>query len=104
MNNASRVGEIFTSAGAALNLLGELTMQLESAGPSAPGSGTKWTDQVQALTFQHKSTMTRITYDTDRPVAILARRATTPCANFSRDQIFEHAKVSFQGMAEIDIV
>ena len=45
MNNASRVGEIFTSAGAALNLLGELTMQLESAGPSAPGSGTKWTDQ-----------------------------------------------------------
>ena len=46
MNNASRVGEIFSQAGNALNLLGELTMQLESAGPSAPGSGTKWTDQV----------------------------------------------------------
>jgi len=46
MNNATRVGEIFSQAGNALNLLGELTMQLESAGPSAPGSGTKWTDQV----------------------------------------------------------
>ncbi len=29
-----------------LNLLGNLTMQLECAGPSAPGSATKLTDQV----------------------------------------------------------
>ncbi len=50
MNNATRVGEIFSQAGNALNLLGELTMQLESAGPSAPGSGTKWTDQVITFT------------------------------------------------------
>jgi len=53
MNNATRVGEIFSQAGNALNLLGELTMQLESAGPSAPGSGTKWTDQVKQLKWLH---------------------------------------------------
>ena len=46
MNSSARVGEIFTSAGQALNLLGNLTAQLESAGAKASGSGTKWTDQV----------------------------------------------------------
>jgi len=47
MSNSTRVGEIFNVAGNALNLLGELTKQLESAGSSGPGSGTKWSDQVR---------------------------------------------------------
>lgn len=44
-NNSKRVGEIFTAAGNAFNTLGHLTMQLESAGQTASGPNTKWTEQ-----------------------------------------------------------
>ncbi|XP_046390313.1 chromatin complexes subunit BAP18 isoform X1 [Ischnura elegans] len=42
MNSATKVGEIFTAAGAAFNKLGELTMQLH---PSADSPAGKWTDE-----------------------------------------------------------
>jgi len=42
MNSASKVGEIFTAAGAAFNKLGELTMQLHPTTDSPTG---KWTDE-----------------------------------------------------------
>ncbi|XP_044020424.1 chromatin complexes subunit BAP18 isoform X2 [Aphidius gifuensis] len=42
MNSASKVGEIFTAAGAAFNKLGELTMQLH---PSTDSPAGKWTDE-----------------------------------------------------------
>ncbi|XP_058807588.1 chromatin complexes subunit BAP18 isoform X2 [Phymastichus coffea] len=42
MNSASKVGEIFTAAGAAFNKLGELTMQLHPTSDSPTG---KWTDE-----------------------------------------------------------
>ncbi|XP_067006932.1 chromatin complexes subunit BAP18 isoform X2 [Anabrus simplex] len=42
MNSASKVGEIFTAAGAAFNKLGELTMQLH---PTADSPAGKWTDE-----------------------------------------------------------
>ena len=47
MNNSARVGEIFQTAGAAFNKLGELTMQLKGAGGGA--GGAKWTDQEIAM-------------------------------------------------------
>ncbi|XP_022198354.2 chromatin complexes subunit BAP18 [Nilaparvata lugens] len=42
MNSASKVGEIFTAAGAAFNKLGELTLQLH---PTADSPAGKWTDE-----------------------------------------------------------
>ncbi|XP_051158225.1 chromatin complexes subunit BAP18 [Leptopilina boulardi] len=42
MNSASKVGEIFTAAGAAFNKLGELTMQLH---PTTDSPAGKWTDE-----------------------------------------------------------
>ncbi|KAK3589675.1 hypothetical protein CHS0354_015181 [Potamilus streckersoni] len=44
MSSASKVGEIFTAAGAAFSKLGELTMQLHPTAEPSPASG-KWTDQ-----------------------------------------------------------
>ncbi|RZF46113.1 hypothetical protein LSTR_LSTR012973 [Laodelphax striatellus] len=41
MTSASKVGEIFTAAGAAFNKLGELTLQLH---PTADSPAGKWTD------------------------------------------------------------
>ncbi|KAF5271364.1 hypothetical protein FQA39_LY08162 [Lamprigera yunnana] len=38
MSSASKVGEIFTAAGAAFNKLGDLTMQLHSSAESPAGS------------------------------------------------------------------
>lgn len=43
MNSASKVGEIFTAAGAAFSKLGELTMQLHPVTEPSPSSG-KWTE------------------------------------------------------------
>ncbi|XP_054711704.1 chromatin complexes subunit BAP18-like [Uloborus diversus] len=43
-SNSSKVGEIFTAAGAAFTKLGELTMTLHSVGEPSPSSG-KWTLQ-----------------------------------------------------------
>uniref|UniRef100_T1J454 SANT domain-containing protein n=1 Tax=Strigamia maritima TaxID=126957 RepID=T1J454_STRMM len=43
MNSASKVGEIFTAAGAAFSKLGELTMQLHPVTEQSPSS--KWTEQ-----------------------------------------------------------
>ncbi|KAK4879716.1 hypothetical protein RN001_007862 [Aquatica leii] len=42
MSSASKVGEIFTAAGAAFNKLGDLTMQLH---PNAESPAGKWTDE-----------------------------------------------------------
>ncbi|KAL1124394.1 hypothetical protein AAG570_001023 [Ranatra chinensis] len=43
MNSASKVGEIFTAAGAAFNKLAELTLQLHPMSDSP--SGGKWTEE-----------------------------------------------------------
>ncbi|CAH1396840.1 unnamed protein product [Nezara viridula] len=43
MNSASKVGEIFTAAGAAFNKLAELTLQLHPTADSP--SGGKWTEE-----------------------------------------------------------
>uniref|UniRef100_A0A0P4VVQ9 Putative chromatin complex subunit bap18-like isoform 4 n=2 Tax=Rhodnius TaxID=13248 RepID=A0A0P4VVQ9_9HEMI len=43
MNSASKVGEIFTAAGAAFNKLAELTLQLHPNADTA--SGGKWTEE-----------------------------------------------------------
>uniref|UniRef100_A0A1B6LPY4 SANT domain-containing protein n=1 Tax=Graphocephala atropunctata TaxID=36148 RepID=A0A1B6LPY4_9HEMI len=42
MNSASKVGEIFTAAGAAFNKLGELTLQLH---PTADSPAGKWSEE-----------------------------------------------------------
>ncbi|XP_044742514.1 chromatin complexes subunit BAP18 isoform X1 [Chrysoperla carnea] len=42
MNSATKIGEIFTAAGAAFNKLGDLTMQLH---PNADSPAGKWTDE-----------------------------------------------------------
>ncbi|XP_015187041.1 PREDICTED: chromatin complexes subunit BAP18 isoform X2 [Polistes dominula] len=42
MNSASKVGEIFSAAGAAFGKLGELTMQLH---PTTDSPAGKWTDE-----------------------------------------------------------
>ncbi|XP_052782503.1 chromatin complexes subunit BAP18-like isoform X2 [Mya arenaria] len=49
MSSASKVGEIFTAAGAAFSKLGELTMQLHPSAEPTNASG-KWTEQeIDAL-------------------------------------------------------
>uniref|UniRef100_A0A1B6KH57 SANT domain-containing protein n=1 Tax=Graphocephala atropunctata TaxID=36148 RepID=A0A1B6KH57_9HEMI len=48
MNSASKVGEIFTAAGAAFNKLGELTLQLHPTADSPAGyvrSHSKWSEE-----------------------------------------------------------
>ena len=44
MNNQARVGEIYTTAGTAFKVLGELTSQMESARTSSDISA-KWTNR-----------------------------------------------------------
>ncbi|XP_032666322.1 chromatin complexes subunit BAP18 [Odontomachus brunneus] len=53
MNSASKVGEIFTAAGAAFSKLGELTMQLHPVTDSPAG---KWTDdEIEMLRHSVKT-------------------------------------------------
>ncbi|PSN31535.1 Chromatin complexes subunit BAP18 [Blattella germanica] len=49
MNSASKVGEIFTAAGAAFNKLGELTMQLHPTADSPAGSQIRTTLKKKAF-------------------------------------------------------
>ncbi|XP_046412736.1 chromatin complexes subunit BAP18 isoform X4 [Neodiprion virginianus] len=49
MNSASKVGEIFTAAGAAFNKLGELTMQLHPTTDSPAGSQIRTTLKKKAF-------------------------------------------------------
>ncbi|XP_058807590.1 chromatin complexes subunit BAP18 isoform X4 [Phymastichus coffea] len=49
MNSASKVGEIFTAAGAAFNKLGELTMQLHPTSDSPTGSQIRSTLKKKAF-------------------------------------------------------
>ncbi|XP_052868387.1 chromatin complexes subunit BAP18 isoform X2 [Anopheles cruzii] len=49
MNSASKVGEIFTAAGAAFNSLGELTMQLHPSSDSPTGSQIRHTLKKKAF-------------------------------------------------------
>ncbi|KAL9708221.1 hypothetical protein quinque_011739 [Culex quinquefasciatus] len=61
MNSATKVGEIFTAAGAAFNRLGELTMQLHPSSDSPTGS--KWTDEeIEML----RSAVTRFSEDLNK--------------------------------------
>ncbi len=48
-SSSIRVGEIFTSAGAAFNQLGELTAQLSSVQHQAGSGAAKWTDEEVEL-------------------------------------------------------
>jgi len=45
MTSASKVGEIFSSAGQAFEKLGELTMQLQAAQQNTGGPSAKWTKE-----------------------------------------------------------
>ncbi|XP_062552915.1 chromatin complexes subunit BAP18 isoform X2 [Armigeres subalbatus] len=49
MNSATKVGEIFTAAGAAFNRLGELTMQLHPSSDSPTGSQIRQTLKKKAF-------------------------------------------------------
>uniref|UniRef100_A0A1B6GZV9 Chromatin complexes subunit BAP18 n=2 Tax=Proconiini TaxID=565685 RepID=A0A1B6GZV9_9HEMI len=49
MNSASKVGEIFTAAGAAFNKLGELTLQLHPTADSPAGSQIRTTLKKKAF-------------------------------------------------------
>uniref|UniRef100_A0A2M4C2C4 Putative chromatin complex subunit bap18 n=1 Tax=Anopheles marajoara TaxID=58244 RepID=A0A2M4C2C4_9DIPT len=49
MNSATKVGEIFTAAGAAFNSLGELTMQLHPSSDSPTGSQIRQTLKKKAF-------------------------------------------------------
>lgn len=63
MNSASKVGEIFTAAGAAFSKLGELTMQLHPVTEPSPSSG-KWTedeiDMMKSAVKRFGDDMTKI--------------------------------------------
>lgn len=47
-STSTKVGEIFSAAGAAFSKLGELTMQLHPVADTSP-SGTKWTEEEMRL-------------------------------------------------------
>ncbi|XP_060563350.1 chromatin complexes subunit BAP18-like isoform X1 [Ruditapes philippinarum] len=87
MSSASKVGEIFTAAGAAFSKLGELTMQLHPSAEQSPASG-KWTDQeVEAL----RASVRRFGEDLNKISDVIKNRTTTQIRTQLKRKAYEDA-------------
>ncbi|XP_053404276.1 chromatin complexes subunit BAP18-like isoform X1 [Mercenaria mercenaria] len=87
MSSASKVGEIFTAAGAAFSKLGELTMQLHPSAEPSPASG-KWTDQeVEAL----RASVRRFGEDLNKISDVIKNRTTTQIRTQLKRKAYEDA-------------
>ncbi|EAA14440.3 uncharacterized protein LOC120903946 isoform X1 [Anopheles arabiensis] len=86
MNSATKVGEIFTAAGAAFNSLGELTMQLHPSSDSPTGS--KWTDEeIEML----RSAVTRFSEDLSKISQRIKGRTVSQIRHTLKKKAFEDA-------------
>ncbi|XP_055599644.1 chromatin complexes subunit BAP18-like isoform X1 [Uranotaenia lowii] len=88
MNSATKVGEIFTAAGAAFNRLGELTMQLHPSSDSPTGS--KWTDEeIEML----RSAVTRFSEDLNKVSERIKGRTVSQIRQTLKKKAFEDAGI-----------
>ncbi|XP_073986896.1 BPTF-associated chromatin complex component 1-like [Rhodnius prolixus] len=86
MNSASKVGEIFTAAGAAFNKLAELTLQLHPTADSP--SGGKWTEEdIDKL----QSAILRFNEDLSLVSDLIKRRTVAQIRTTLRKKAFEDA-------------
>uniref|UniRef100_A0A2M4AU15 Putative chromatin complex subunit bap18 n=1 Tax=Anopheles triannulatus TaxID=58253 RepID=A0A2M4AU15_9DIPT len=88
MNSATKVGEIFTAAGAAFNSLGELTMQLHPSSDSPTGS--KWTDEEIDML---RSAVTRFSEDLNKISQRIKGRTVSQIRQTLKKKAFEDAGV-----------
>jgi len=87
MNSASKVGEIFTAAGAAFSKLGELTMQLHPVTEPSPSSG-KWTeDEIDMM----KSSVKRFGDDMNKISEHIKNRTISQIKTTLKRKAFEDA-------------
>ncbi|XP_053676873.1 chromatin complexes subunit BAP18 [Anopheles nili] len=86
MNSATKVGEIFTAAGAAFNSLGELTMQLHPSSDSPTGS--KWTDEEIDML---RSAVTRFSEDLNKISQRIKGRTVSQIRHTLKKKAFEDA-------------
>ncbi|XP_021351520.1 chromatin complexes subunit BAP18-like isoform X1 [Mizuhopecten yessoensis] len=87
MSSASKVGEIFTAAGAAFSKLGDLTMQLHPTAEPSPSSG-KWTQQEIDLL---RNTVKRFGDDLDKLSDVIKSRTITQIRTQMKRKSFEDA-------------
>ncbi|XP_058447337.1 chromatin complexes subunit BAP18 isoform X1 [Malaya genurostris] len=91
MNSATKVGEIFTAAGAAFNRLGELTMQLHPSSDSPTGS--KWTDEeIEML----RSAVTRFSEDLNKVSQRIKGRTVSQIRQTLKKKAFEDAGIQMK--------
>uniref|UniRef100_A0A8D8EXQ7 Chromatin complexes subunit BAP18 n=1 Tax=Culex pipiens TaxID=7175 RepID=A0A8D8EXQ7_CULPI len=94
MNSATKVGEIFTAAGAAFNRLGELTMQLHPSSDSPTGS--KWTDEeIEML----RSAVTRFSEDLNKVSQRIKGRTVSQIRQTLKKKAFEDAGIQIKQQA-----
>lgn len=87
MSSASKVGEIFTAAGAAFSKLGDLTMQLHPSAEPAPAS-TKWTPhEIEML----RSAVKRFGDDLDKISEIIKTRTISQIKTQLKKKAYEEA-------------
>ncbi|XP_058063008.1 chromatin complexes subunit BAP18 isoform X1 [Anopheles bellator] len=94
MNSASKVGEIFTAAGAAFNSLGELTMQLHPSSDSPTGS--KWTDEEIDML---RSAVTRFSEDLNKISQRIKGRTVSQIRHTLKKKAFEDAGLPVRQLA-----
>uniref|UniRef100_A0A182KAR8 Myb-like domain-containing protein n=1 Tax=Anopheles christyi TaxID=43041 RepID=A0A182KAR8_9DIPT len=95
MNSATKVGEIFTAAGAAFNSLGELTMQLHPSSDSPTGS--KWTDEeIEML----RSAVTRFSEDLCKISQRIKGRTVSQIRHTLKKKAFEDAGLPTRQLAQ----
>nr|XP_019526222.1 chromatin complexes subunit BAP18-like isoform X1 [Aedes albopictus] len=91
MNSATKVGEIFTAAGAAFNRLGELTMQLHPSSDSPTGS--KWTDEEIDML---RSAVVRFSEDLNQVSQRIKGRTVSQIRQTLKKKAFEDAGVQMK--------
>ncbi|XP_035907270.1 uncharacterized protein LOC118509994 [Anopheles stephensi] len=95
MNSATKVGEIFTAAGAAFNSLGELTMQLHPSSDSPTGS--KWTDEeIEML----RSAVTRFSEDLSKISQRIKGRTVSQIRHTLKKKAFEDAGLPVRQLSQ----
>ncbi|XP_039603338.1 chromatin complexes subunit BAP18-like isoform X4 [Polypterus senegalus] len=90
MTSAStKVGEIFSAAGAAFTKLGELTMQLHPVADSSP-AGAKWTEtEIEML----RSAVRRFGEDLNRISSVIKERTVAQIKTTAKRKLYEDSGV-----------
>ncbi|CAH0388548.1 unnamed protein product [Bemisia tabaci] len=99
MNSASKVGEIFTAAGAAFNQLGELILQLHPTADSP--SGGKWSDEEIAMLQQ---SVVKFMDDLAQISAHIKKKTVSQIRSTLKKKTFEDAGIPVRSMSQQSIV